>query len=102
MLDVKVRNKEVKSILSSVFGSKNVSVTNGKGTSWGWCHISIKMDKSGCTGDEINGYPSYCTNCRLKIKETHEIADRAIKDVEFSTYYDDEGYQDKRYSIHLN
>ncbi len=42
-MDVKKRNKEVKQILAKEFGAKNVSVTGGKGTSYGWCYVTIKV-----------------------------------------------------------
>ena len=105
MLDVKVRNKEVKQILSKIFGNKNVSVVGGRGTAYGWCEISINIPKNGCTGDvNENGYPEYCHSCRSKIQQTSRQAEEAIKNVAFSQYYDDENYlNDKQIiSIHLN
>lgn len=104
MLDVKERNKKVKSILSGIFGSKNVSVVGGRGTAYGWCEIGINIPKDGCTGDvNENGYPSYCGICRDKIQQTSRHAEEAIKNIQFSQYYDDENYlNDKQIiSIHL-
>lgn len=42
MMDIKIRNKQIKTILSKEFGGKNVSVTGGKGTAYGWVGITIK------------------------------------------------------------
>jgi len=42
-VDIKARNKQVKVILSNAFGKGNISVTNGKGTAWGWCNIHCLM-----------------------------------------------------------
>lgn len=41
-MDIKARNKQIKTILSKEFGGKNVSVTGGKGTAYGWVGITIK------------------------------------------------------------
>lgn len=40
----KTRNQKVKKILAKEFGTKNVSVRGGKGTSYGWCDITIKVE----------------------------------------------------------
>ncbi len=61
-MDIKARNKEVKKILSQEYGRKNVSVTNGKGTSWGWCYVEIKTFNSRTNNRQSikKGRNSYC------------------------------------------
>lgn len=100
MLDVKVRNKEVKSILSGIFGSKNVSVKNGKGTSWGWCHINIYIKNENCVcklGE--NQVYSRCFSCKQKENEAYDKAQEALKNVEFFSYSDDMNYSNKESTI---
>ena len=73
-MDIKARNKEVKRILSQEYGRKNVLVTNGKGTSWGWCYVEIKTFNSR-------------TNNRQSIKKR---AEQLLSDVEFYHFYTDD------------
>lgn len=105
MLDVKVRNKNVKSKLSFLFGAKNVSVTNGKGTAWGWCHININVNKEqyniACTCNDNE--PGYCDPCAKLYRKIEDTAQKAISNIEFFNYSDDMNYnhQEVITQIHL-
>lgn len=106
MTDVKERNKEVKRILSKVFGNVNVSVTGGKGTAYGWCHIDIKVNAPcsqviscrecadlNANACKVNKNPitgGWGDSARqILTVETEKKADEAIKNCEFYTYVDD-------------
>lgn len=90
-MDIKTRNKQVKAILSERFGSKAVSVRNGRGTAWGWCEVSININRpDNCTHSETNpadpDYPFYCQPCKTAMNTTQQEAEKLLRDVEFYKY----------------
>jgi len=106
------RNKQVKVILKKVFG-KSVSVTGGRGTAYGWVGISIKaadpcpfkQKEAPCSSFLPCGIDRTCkgnnqpinggwggTVRQLEWSRIKEQVDKLLKDVDFDTYYGDEGF----------
>jgi len=97
-MDVKLRNKQVKKVLSNAYGHKNVSVRNGQGTAWGWCDISIKTTKSDkCS---CNGF--YCQACKDKMNATSQEAEQLLQGIEFYNYTDDMGSRNTELIIQVS
>jgi len=120
-VDIKARNKQVKAILSNAFGKGNISVTNGKGTAWGWCNIHIKTPDPCPDKQHENSCQGYCTNgiCKgnnkqmlngwsttrnEKWREINEKAKTLLKNISFGSFYSDDGYNTAltRMSIHID
>jgi|SRR3990167_10175446 len=95
MIDIIVRNKEVKSRLSKVFGRENVSVTGGRGTAWGWCEIEIKA------GDRLDHTETYTQREISYMNAISDKAEEAIKGIEFFGYTDDMGSGHKEFIIQV-
>ena len=76
MIDIKLRNRNVKNILSYFFGSENISVRNGRGTAWGWCNVEISAGKS--TGNNAND--------RMISNDISNLSEKLLSDVEFYKY----------------
>ena len=110
MNDCTERTKKVKQALTKIFNYKDVSVTNGTGTAYGWVNVNIKTDlpkDCKCKIVNDNGYSYrkplddnrmtyFCEACDKLHKETKEKAMKAIKDISFGTYYADDGYNTAR------
>ena len=95
---VKERNKQVKRVLSDLFGAKNVSVIGGKGTAYGWCDITINARY-------INGKRSggqYTQEEQNLINSINNAAEQAIRNIEFYSYIDDMGGAHKEYIIQVS
>ncbi len=94
-MDIKLRNKEIKRILSKAFGRENVSVTNGKGTAWGWCHIDIDLpSKFGTTYiPEGDKYSKYTREACDLMNDVYSFVSFVIHDFEFYNYIDDMNYE---------
>jgi len=115
------RNKLVKKILGIKFGYENVSVKGGTGTAYGWCDIIItvddpcphKQDESPCSSFCLSGIcdgnlkllrGGWGNSARqLKNERIVDQAREALKDIEFDSYYADDGYntQSSRRSIEV-
>ena len=96
-MDIKERNKQIKRILSKEYGVKNVSVTGATGTATGWAHITINAgNRVLAEGEQHNQFEKDLIN------ETSERAEELIKDVEFYTYTDDMGIENKEYVLNIN
>lgn len=110
------RNKQVKKNLSKIFGSKNIQVQGGKGTSYGWCHITIKtvdpcpyrQNENTCEGycgavcqgndKPISG--GWCHTVRQeKWSALQAQAEKALGSIEFGHFYADDGYDTKLNSM---
>ena len=122
MLDIKKRNKELKTILSKEFGGKNVSGKAPTGTPYGWVTMTIKTPDPCPFKQDENPCSSYhacqdgvCkgNNKRLRggwgdsVRQltTKELTDRVeelIKDVEFYHYTSDDGYGTERREMHID
>jgi hypothetical protein len=86
-MDIKERNKLVKSKLAEIFGHTHVSVRNGRGTTWGWCDIDIDIQKPAkCTCDDVL---PLCEPCREAYRKAMKQAESAITGIEFYKYSDD-------------
>ena len=85
-MDIAARNRQVKQVLTPIFGRENVSVRNGKGTARGWCHIDIEI------GKRLVPDGFYTDAERKLINEATDKAYDAIKHLEFYGYTDDMGY----------
>lgn len=96
MIDVKLRNKQVKKILAGLFGRENVSVLNGRGTAWGWCEISINA------GKRLDNTETYSQREKDLMNDIHDKADKAIKDIEFYSYTSDMGSDHKEVLIQVS
>lgn len=97
--------KIVKSILSSRYGFKNVSVTRGKGTASGWVDARItvaKPENCFCTNT------GWCQVCREKINKTSEEAREVVyaemekQGKEFYNYSDDMGGENDCFSLRVS
>ena len=96
-MNIKERNKQIKRILSKEYGVKNVSVTGATGTATGWVHITINAgNRVLAEGEQHNQFEKDLIN------ETSERAEELIKDVEFYTYTDDMGIENKEYVLNIN
>lgn len=96
--------KPIKSALVKIYGAKNVSVKNGRGTAWGWVEIGVSMPEVEHKEDHhmANKYAfgdeMYCVTCpRLRNDKRMEVemhALKALKDagLEPHTYCSDDGY----------
>ena|SRR3989304_5127593 len=109
-MTTKERNKQVKQILSVEFGSKNVSVTGGKGTAYGWVNIEIKTDDPCPFKQHENSCSFYCKDriCKgnnlpindgwgntvrqLKYVELQDKTETLIKGIDFGKFCSDDGY----------
>ena len=40
-MEIKKRNKQVKTLLAKKYGAKNISVTGGRGTAYGWVRLDL-------------------------------------------------------------
>ena len=106
-MDIKARNKEVKRILSKEYGRKNVSVTGGKGTSWGWCYVEIKTPDPCPDKQHTDSCSCYCKDniCKGNGKpiepgfdsarqetciQVRNTATKLLSDVEFYHFYTDD------------
>lgn len=98
-MSVITRNRAIKKALSSVYGAKSVSVTNGSGTAYGWLHIKVTMPKTSehnCA--EFEGFRSRCTKCyeeqRAEENKIKDIARNISKEngERIYTYSSDDGY----------
>ena len=109
-MDIKARNKQIKTILSKEFGSKNVSVTGGRGTAYGWVGISIKATDPCPYKQDENPCSSYilCSDgiCKgnnqiinggwgntvrqLLFTQIHDKVEALIKDIEMHHFYSDD------------
>jgi len=98
--DVVTRNKEVKRILLALYGRENVSVRNGRGTSWGWCDVDITIKRPADCSCEPEGF--YCDACKKLLHTTRIEAETALKDVEFYKYPDDMGGDNKELLIQVH
>jgi len=100
-----LRNRIIKDRLSSIFGRENVSVTQGKGTASGWCHIDINAKSPECNqGHEFACYDCSEWSCGTRQNQIQKLkrkVEEAIKDLHFYTYYDDMNYQHRELIINI-
>ncbi len=106
-MDIKARNKQVKAILSNRYGSKAVSVRNGRGTAWGWCEVSIDIPRpENCTHSEDNpsdpDYTFYCLPCKRAMQEASLEAEKLLEGVEFYKYPTDDERDGKELLIQVH
>lgn len=94
-MNIKERNKQIKKVLSDVFGAKNVSVRAGKGTAYGWVDIDI------VAGARISVDEQYTETEKNIINETCRKAEKILSDskIEFYKYSDDMGKENKMYVL---
>lgn len=108
-MDVIARNKQIKAILSKVYGSKAVSVTGGKGTSYGWVNITVKTPDPCPFKQQESPCLRYCdgvckgnsqpitggwggTVRQLLFSEIQDKVEELIKGVEMYHFCSDDGY----------
>jgi hypothetical protein len=91
--------KPIKSALSDIFGYKNVSVKNDRGTAWGWVKVEIEQPKPAeCSCQDWHE----CEPCRNLRRGKEETARNAIYDrltregMKLYTYTSDDGYNTER------
>lgn len=97
-MDCNTRNKQVKSILSKKYGHKNVSVTGGRGTAYGWCEVYITQPKpKNCICQEF-----YCDVCKKVMHAIRLEVEKLLHNVEFYKYTDDMGYDHKEVLIQVS
>lgn len=119
-MENKERNKKVKSILSKHF--TKVSVTGGKGTAHGWCHISViaddpcpfrqheqpcsyyfKCQDGICKGNNMPVSAGWAGSIRQKTwRIIDDTINSLIKDIPFYNYYADDGYNTKRQEVNID
>ena len=99
-MDIKARNKQVKTILSKKFGRENVSVKNGRGTSWGWCYINLQITKISscqCLPDS-----TYCQPCRTALNQASKEATTMLRGFEFYEYTDDMNFDQQEVLLQIH
>jgi len=120
-VDIKERNKQVKSILAQEFGQKNVSVKNGTGTAWGWCNIGIKTPDPCPNKQNSNTCRFYCTDgiCKgtnrpfgvggiglttrqLTLMDINDRVEKLLTDTAFFKFYSNDGYNTPTDKVIIN
>ena len=120
-MDVVKRNRQVKKLLSFHLGKTvKVSVTGGRGTAYGWCHIDLEVVDPCPFKQHTDSCSVYCKEgiCKgndkpiqggwgdtvrsLKHKELTEKVEELIEGVEFYIYWSDEGCGPKRKEVLIN
>lgn len=72
--------KDIKKVLSDVYGSRNVRVTRGRGTAYGWIHVHLYVDPVPFGREKM-----------MKLSETVRRAIIKQFKNDLSTYYPDDG-----------
>jgi hypothetical protein len=93
----------VKKALAAKYGYKNVSVTNGSGTAWGWVCAKINTGK-------LPTQRMFTDEERKIVNEIHaeaeKIAHKAVSDagLKFYTYCSDDGYgtENSEFNLTIN
>ena len=87
MLDINTRNKQVKKVLSGIFGKENVSVRGGRGTAHGWVDVEING------GKRLSNEEFYNQAERDLMNSINHKAKEAIKHIELGSYTDDMNFE---------
>jgi len=100
-MDIKERNKQVKSILSKLFGFKNVSVRGGRGTATGWCQVNITTSRpKDCECNPLEPWAN-CKPCKDHYRTISDKAENALNDVAFYHYTDDMNYSHRELIVQV-
>lgn len=100
----------VKVALKKVFSAKQIHVTTGRGTAYGWITADVSLPiPADCRCDDefgtgMNRQPGYCQACRLTMDIHRNRANAAVElaRVPFSTYSADDGYNTETKEFLLN
>lgn len=103
------RTRACKKILSAIYGHKNVSVTKYTGTAAHWVEINVRVSTprdcdcrfTPAAGGRLKG----CQACKDRASIVKKEVEEALKCIEFSTWYSDDGMDDKPHkalTIHVN
>ena len=95
-MEVNARNKQVKVILSKLFGHENVSVKGGRGTAYGWCEVAISA------GKRLSDEEFYTEEECALMNGISKRAEAAVLGCEFYKYPDDMGGDNKMLLIQVN
>ena len=81
------KNRAIKKALATVYGQKNVQVTGGKGTAYGWIHINVSIPP-------VTGSAEYRKIHNEHSSKARDVAREALKEIgeSFYTYTSDDGY----------
>lgn len=100
------RTRTCKKILAAIYGHKNVSVKKHTGTAAHWVEINVYVSThEGCTCVMPSGRLWGCQTCKIVASKVEREVEAALKDIEFSTWYSDDGMDDKprkALTIHVN
>jgi hypothetical protein len=82
---------------------QNIKCTNGRGTAYGWVHLSFdypKPEECYCH-ERLTGYCMKCSNARSEAQQ--KVYDLIKKSkVELYSYYADDGYNTERDEMIIN
>ena len=99
----------IKQALAKVYGHNNVSVKKGQGTAASWVTVSVTVNEKQprCALCTVSVF-GRCDACTDKIvnarRQAEHIAYAAIKEagLKFGTYYEDEGYGERKDQLSLS
>jgi thiamine pyrophosphate-dependent acetolactate synthase large subunit-like protein len=109
----KGRNNEITSIikkaLSKKYGYKNVRVTRGSGTAYGWvsAHVKINAPEPKCEMDTTSNW-GRCYKCSEKYREYSQEVYRISKEAitkagqKFGTWYGDDDYAKEEFNYDIS
>ena len=95
-----------KSLKHNIPDAIKLSVSAGKGTSYGWWHVYVDIaKKSDCTCVEDKfGRIIRCESCKVLYSITYQKAIESVRTsgIETSSFYADDGYNTKRDCINAH
>lgn len=98
--------RPAKQALAKKFGYKNVSVTNGHGTAWGWVHAKVPFIKPiDCYCATTTTFTGVCQVCSKAMNDQRLEAERIMlqawekMDMTPYTYTADDGYDSQHNDV---